>query len=136
MNQRKFRIPYGQLAAIIVATVAISFVIDFSRKAVESYQIHLRAKGLAQMLEEAQLETQRLEALKVYMQTDSFVERAARREFKLGRPGEVRVVIVPPLRFEGIEFEATPALPRSDAEKPYWHEWWELFFDTPPPADF
>lgn len=137
-GQRKIRIPFSQLAAIIIATIAISLVIDFSRKAMESYRIHLRAKELAQMLEEAQLENQRLKTLKAYAGTDSFVERAARQEFKLGRTGEIRVVVVPPLPLASPELKPrpTPTAPSSDREKPYWHEWWELFFDTPPPAGF
>jgi len=138
VNQKRFRIPFSQLAAIILATIAISFVVDFSRKAVESYRIHLRAKELTLMLEEAQLENQRLKAYKTYAETDSFVERAARQELKMGRPGEIRVVVVPPLPLETPELKPRPLAtpPEGDEEKPYWHEWWELFFDTPPPVGF
>jgi len=126
----------SQLVAIVIATIAISFVVDFSRKAVESYRVRLRAVELGHMIDRAEAERERLQALKAFMQTDAFIERAAREEFGMGWPGEVQVVIIPGPPPATPPPPPTPTPRPKEEETPRWQEWWALFSDAPPPGAF
>ncbi len=70
-----------------------------------------------------------------YAQSDGYVERWARDEGKMVKPGEILVVPVP----SGNNIQATPipepAVPieTKPPEPDPWMVWWSLFFDTNPP---
>ncbi len=128
-------ISFTQFVAIIVAIVALSLVIDFGRKAAINYRIQQEVDRLEQEVAAARQEQQRLLALKAYVQTDEYVEKAARQELRWSRPGETVVIVRPIVR------QATPppqpVRPSTEPSgaKSCWREWWALFFDSSP-ADF
>jgi cell division protein FtsB len=68
-------------------------------------------------LEIAQLEQEKsqLEAVREYLTSDEYIERAARSQLGLVRPGELGVVIVAPTAEED----------KSDVAQP----WWKRFFE-------
>ncbi len=89
---------------------------------------------------EAEIEVLRQEqaellATRDFVQSDAFVERWARDEGKMLRPGEVLIIPVPasagveptPIPEPEIPVETTPPEPEP------WMLWWALFFDSPPP---
>ena len=135
----RFGLNRSQLVAVIMAVLAISLVVDFSRKAVDSYRVKARAEEYGQMIEAAEAENQRLRDLKEFAKSNAFVEKEARRDFKAGRPEEVRVVIPAPVAPEGEGSGSVPGVSSSSAlpetEEPYWQSWWQLFFDGDPPVD-
>jgi hypothetical protein len=123
-----------QFLAIVVMTMAIFLVVDFGRRATTGYQVaqnekRLQAEIQAELTRRAQLEARRDEVL-----SDAFVERWAREEAHMARPGDRRLVVLTPaargaprpgeLSPPGLQ-EASPAVPN-------WYHWWRLFFDQEP----
>ncbi len=124
-----------QFVAIIVVIVALSLIIDFGRKAAINYRIQREVKRLEQEIAAAQQEQQRLLALKAYVQTDEYVEKAAREELRWSRPGETAIIVKPIVRQAASPAQAVGPSKEPGEAKSCWREWWAIFFDSSP-ADF
>ena len=117
-----------QFVALIVATIALSLLVDFGRKVALSRHLQLEEARLDQGIEYEENRRDYLEWLKGYVQTDNFVDGWARREWKMVKPGETSVVLNLP---------EAPIVPQTrpqqeeslSSEGAHWREWWGLFFD-------
>jgi hypothetical protein len=119
-----------QFVALIVATIALSLVVDFGRKVALYRHLQLEEARLDQGIAYEEARHDYLEWLKGYVQTANFVDGWARREWKLVKPGETSVV--PNLPEASIAPQARPweeSLPGGGSR---WQEWWNLFFDSSP----
>lgn len=119
-----------RFATIAVITLTALFALSFLQKAVESQQAEARAAALRQEIQVVEAANAALEQRIVYMKTDAYVERVAREELNLVRPGETSFVVVPvgprPTPVKPAAAEAPPrSLPDS---RPPWLQWWDLFF--------
>ena len=85
-----------QFVALIVATIALSLVVDFGRKVALYRRLQLEEARLDRGIEYEQNRRDYLEWLKGYVQTEEFVDSWARREWKMVKPGETSVVPVLP----------------------------------------
>jgi cell division protein FtsB len=128
-------ISFTQFVAIIVAIVALSLVIDFGRKAAINYRIQREVDRLEQEVAAARQEQQRLLTLKAYVQTDEYVEKAAREELRWARLGEAVIIVRPIARQAPPPAQEAILSTEPAGAKSYWREWWALFFDSSP-ADF
>jgi adenylate kinase family enzyme len=81
-----------QFVALIVATIALSLLVDLGRKVVLYRNLRLEEARLEQALEVEESKQEYLEWLKGYVQTAQFVDEWARREWKRVKPGETLVV--------------------------------------------
>jgi cell division protein FtsB len=72
-----------------------------------------------------------------YVRSDAYVERWARSEGKLIRPGEVLYIPVPAAgtvsQVQAVLDAADIAVETTPPEPDPWLTWWRLFFDTAPP---
>lgn len=129
-TRKRSSVSVTQFVALIVATVALSLIVDLGHK-VAVYR-HLQREE-ARLEQEIGFEEERrdyLEGLQEQVQTEKFLDDWARREQKMVQPGEK--LIVP--RFEG-----APLAPQihsqqesQSSEGSHWQEWWKLFFDRLP----
>jgi cell division protein FtsB len=133
--KRHRTVPFTQIVTIVVATMAISMIVDFGRKAAANYRIRNEELRLEQEIAAERAKYEALLARREYVQTDEFVERVAREELKWVRPGEIVVVPVPLSRKPPPTLEISPAPAKPLRAESHWQEWWTLFFDRPP-ADF
>ena len=131
-----------QFAAIVVLTIALFLVIDFGRRATAGYYVSQTEKRLdaeiEALLEQQEALKQRLE----YVQTDEYVERWAREQAHMVRPGDRRLIVITPPASSAPEQDPQPVestLPNSVTAQtvatepvPNWHRWWRLFWDTEP----
>ena len=84
----------AQAVVVLALLLLVPLAIEYTRQAA------LRAQWLqAEVQLEADLATAQslhatLEARKAYVQTDAYVEEAARANLKMARPGEVVVIVV------------------------------------------
>jgi hypothetical protein len=104
-----------------VLIVAAAFIIAYFGVAIAGNALHryeLEQEQARLEREIAALETQqrRLEALRAYMLTDEFIERAG-REQGLARAGDTSVIVVAPTPAAGQEM--APGAP-----------WWERYFGS------
>jgi hypothetical protein len=116
-----------QFVALIVATIALSLVVDFGRKVALYRHRQVEEARLDRAIEYEENRRDYLEWLKGYIQTPGFVDSWARREWKLVKPGETSVVPNLP----GVS-GASQTLPQEEglpSMGSHWREWWEFFFN-------
>jgi len=118
----------AQVVAFVGLILAAYFIVGFARVTLASYRARaLKAKLEAEVAElEAQI-TELREKLE-YVQTDEYVEEAARTELRMARPGDRPVV--PLFRGEAVG-PAVTGVPTAKPEPriPPWRAWWLVFFD-------
>jgi cell division protein FtsB len=119
-----------QFVALIVATIALSLVVDFGRKVALYRHLQLEEARLDQGIEYEENRRDYLEWLREYIQTDSFVESWARREWKMVKPGETSVV--PVMTEAPVVPQIRPQEESQPSEGSRWQEWWKFFFDALP----
>ena len=131
--KRQRTVPFTQIITIVVATMAISMIVDFGRKATANYRIRNEEARLEQEIAAERAQHEALLARTEYVQTDEYVEHVAREELKWVKPGEIVVVPVP-LERKPVPTPETPPAPTELLQgESHWQEWWSLFFDRPPP---
>jgi len=81
-----------QFVVLIVATIALSLLVDFGRKVVQYRHLQAEELRVDQAIEYEKKRQAYLEWLKDYVQTPQFVDSWARTEWKMVKPGEVLVV--------------------------------------------
>jgi len=119
-----------QFVALIVATIALSLIVDLGHK-VAVYR-HLQCEE-ARLEQEIRFEEERreyLERLKEQVQTNEFLDAWARREGGMVKPGEVPVV--PMFQESSLAPQIRPQQVSHSSEESHWQEWWKLFFDRLP----
>ena len=125
--------PFTQIITIVVATMAISMIVDFGRKATANYRVRREEARLEQEIAAERAKHEALLARREYVQTDEYIEHVAREELKWVRPGEIVVVPVPLERKPLPTPEPPPAPAKLMQGESHWQEWWALFSDRPPP---
>jgi cell division protein FtsB len=130
--KRQRTVPFTQIITIVVATMAISMIVDFGRKATANYRIRNEEARLEQEIAAERAKHEALLARTEYVQTDEYVEHVAREELKWVKPGEIVVVPVPMERKPVPTPETPPAPTELLQGESHWQEWWSLFFDRPP----
>lgn len=96
--------------------VAVSyFIFAGITGAFRDQQLDGRKDALEQEIAQLEQDRAQLEAVREYLTSDEYIERAARSQLGLVRPGELGVVIVAP----------TPDDDKADVARP----WWKRFFE-------
>lgn len=106
-----------------VLIIAVGFVVAYFGvaivgNAINRYQLERHAARLRAEIAALEVQQQRLEALRTYMQTDEFIERMARDE-GLVMPGDTVVLVTAPA--------PSPTPPPSPTGP-----WWERYFGAGP----
>lgn len=129
-SKKRSNVSVTQFVALIVATIALSLVVDFGRKVALYRRLQLEEARLDQAIEYEEDRRDDLGWLKGYVQTEEFVDAWARREWKMVRPGETSVVPMLP------QAPVTPQVLLQEeshaSEESRWREWWRLFLDRLP----
>jgi cell division protein FtsB len=126
-KQRRSGVPFTQIIAIIAVTVALFLVVDFGRRAAANYRMNSEVIKLEQEVAAEKERQQRLLAERAYVQSDAYIEKAAREELKWGRRGEVQVILM-------LTPQPSPASPPTTSPqetappREHWQEWWDFFF--------
>ena len=132
-KKRQRTVPFTQIVTIVVATMAISMIVDFGRKATANYRVRKEEARLEQQIAAERAKQEALLARRAYVQTAPYVEQVAREELKWVKPGEIVVVPVPLYRKPVPTPETPPAPTELVQREAHWQAWWSLFFDRPPP---
>ena len=121
-----------QFATIVVLTIALFVMVDFGRRTTAGHYVSQAEKRLTEEIQ-AELELhQHLMTHLEYVKTDEYVERWARQQAHMARPGDQPIIVItpdaPPAPIPHRIQDETPQLVTSAN----WHHWWRLFFDTEP----
>lgn len=131
--QPRTTISGAQFVGIIVLTIILLLIVDYGRRVSTGFYIaqaeeQLKAEIAVELTRNAQLKA-RLE----YVQSDEFVEKWAREEGHMARPGDRPFILVTVEAPRSAPQNSTAIVQTAGATpQPTWHQWWYLFFDTPP----
>ena len=119
------RIALGVLLAVVVAVMG-SLVWGFAQQVARARQMREEEIRLERAVAAKQAHYDTLVARWEYVHSDEYVEQWAREDARMGRPGEVSVVIVvPPVSQVSVTPPPTPT-PEPEPQS-VWKELWDLF---------
>lgn len=104
----------GRVLVVAAFFIVAYFSISIADNAIRSYQMEQQQLQLQRDVAKLEGKRDRLQALRRYMETDEFVERAARAE-GWARPGDTVVIVNAP---------RPTATPATGPARP----WWERYF--------
>lgn len=131
-----------QVVFAVILTVALTLAINFSTRISAGRPLQEARRQVLSEIEALRADQVNLVAERDRAGSDFFVQRWARDEGKMVRPGERLVIPVPtentlyippvsaadPVVAGRVEVQTLPR------RNPNWQLWWALFFDRPPPA--
>jgi cell division protein FtsB len=121
-----------QLIAILVLTLVVFLIVDLGRRTTAGYYVSQAEKDLQAEIDAEKSLQQDLRARRDYVTSDEFVEKWAREQAHMVRPGDQPMILVTP-QMVGMPLpEALPTDAASLSLEPAWHDWWRLFFETTP----
>ncbi len=125
----------AQFVGIVMLTVILLLIVDYGRRASTGFYVaqaeeQLKAEISIELTKNAQLK-KRLE----YVQSEEYVEKWAREQGHMARPGDQPFILVTVEAPSVVTAGASLPVPVDSAPpQPLWHQWWYLFFDAPPAA--
>ena len=128
--KKRSSVSVTQFVALIVATIALSLVVDLGHKVAVYRHLQREEARLEQEIKFEEGRREYLEGLKEQVQTDEFLDAWARREWGMMKPGEVP--IVPMFQESPLAPQIRPQQESRSSEESHWQEWWKLFFNRLP----
>jgi len=138
-RQRTRQLSGVQVMFAAILAIGLLLAINFSSRIAASQPLQEAYARVQAEIEALRREQAELIRQRDYVRSDAYVEKWARSEGKMVRPGEVLVIPLP------VSAPAeTPPTPSPDQMQVVvetapprpepWKLWWALFFDSPPPS--
>ena len=105
----------GRIILLVTSLVVAYFLITAALGGVRSYQLHQREGRLHGEIRELQSRYERLEAFREYLNSDEYVEAAAREQLGLVRQGETGIIAI-----------ASQPSPTPAPDDPRPELWWDV----------
>ena len=116
-----------QILLLMVLTVALYFAAAFSGELIASHRIDRQATSLTSEIDALRAKNAQLKAAVAEAGSDAYIERQAREELGLIRPGDTPVVVV------NAPAPPAPAPAPAAPPKPHWQNWRDLLLPPPGP---
>jgi len=129
-GRQPFTVSAPHLMLLVVSVVSVYFVIGFYGKSLDSYRMNQREGEVRQQIAQLEAQNRELQDTVDYLQSDAYLETAARDRLNLARPGDRSVVVIAPSK-PALGPPGPPAPPRAAAGVPdagHLGEWIDLFF--------
>ena len=119
--------------AIAVGTglFAVYLVALTGQRALDAYRVRQEVEGVRREIASLRSRNIELQTELASPRVDEEIERTARQELGLARPGDHPVVLIWP---SGMPDTTPRGEKRSPDAEPNWRNWLRLFFDVDPPA--
>ena len=134
-SRRRIPLSNPQIILLFLIIIGGGISVDFSQRVVDGQQKLEELQLLEGQIESLTKENQELEAAKLFYSSSAFIEAWAHSEGKMVREGETLVI---PMVDGSTEFTiAPPSVPITTLPEdttPEWQIWWNLFFESDPPA--
>jgi hypothetical protein len=126
-GRQPFSISPPHVTMLVVCVVAVYFIVGFYGKSLDSYRINQRAVEVRKEIDQIEAQNRDIQARIAYLQSDGYVETAAREKLNLARPGDRSVVLLQNTPDVAGPPGPPPAAPAMVA---FGHlgEWLDLFF--------
>lgn len=140
-GSRVSRITGTQVVFAVILTVALTLAINFSTRISAGRPLQEARRQVLADIDTLRADQVNLIAERDRARSDFYVQRWARDEGKMVRPGERLVIPVPTentLYIPPVSASGSSAAVRAEVQTlprrtPNWQLWWALFFDQPPP---
>ncbi len=109
------RISAARLTVAITAVAVVYFLVAGAFNTVRSHQWRQQEGQLRSEIQDLQSRYRRLEALKEYLNSDEYIERVAREQLGLVRPGEIGFVVI-----------STAPMPTPEPGEEGSELWWDI----------
>jgi len=121
---------YGLLPLLITVAVVLVLVV-IGGKAVQGHEMRQQAQALEQRIEQLKQQHGQLSKELEYYRSDEYIEKVAREELGLVKPGEVAVAVAVPEDRRSPSLVPTPtpaptAVP-TGSPIPIWQRWLSIF---------
>lgn len=115
-----------RLAAVLAVPLLLYALVATGQKAAENYQLNQQAEALRVEIAGLRDQNVQLQQEIEAARTDSAIEKIAREQLGLIKPGDHPLVLVS----DGTQSAQTaaPAQPSAAPPKPIWRQWWDYFF--------
>ena len=114
-----------KLAALLVVPIFLYGLYATGVKALDHYQLIQQSEDLQDQVQRLRRENLDLQVSLNEARTDTAVERIAREELGLIKPGDQPVALLSPAGQRATNLRATPTAP---PDLPPLQQWWNLFF--------
>ncbi|MBI2848824.1 MAG: septum formation initiator family protein [Chloroflexi bacterium] len=116
----------------LLLTIPILVYLGFStgKKALDAYSLNQQANEIRRQIDALKARYTDLQNQVQYFQSEEYVEKAAREQFGLVKPGDVAVVVVAPKPVPSLKDEK--AASHSPQSPPNWQLWWGFLLGTYP----
>jgi cell division protein DivIC len=105
----------GKVIVLVTSLVVAYFLVTTALGAARSYQLHQREGSLRSEIQELQSRYERLDALRAYLNSDEYIEAAAREQLGLVREGETGIIAI-----------AAQPSPTPSPDDPRPELWWDV----------
>ncbi len=130
-QQSRFGVFLYGLLPLLIAAIVLLVLIAIGERALQNYGMQQEAKAAERRVEQLKKENQRLNQQLDYYRSDQYIEKMAREELGLVRPGDVAVAIVGTPDPSNSQLVPTPTPSptpdASDRDKPNWQRWLSRF---------
>jgi cell division protein FtsL len=115
-----------RLAAVLAVPLLLYALVATGQKAAENYQLNQQAEALRVEISGLRNQNVQLQQEIEAARTDSAIEKIAREQLGLIKPGDHPLVLVS--QNGSNAQQATPASTPAAPAKPVWRQWWDYFF--------
>lgn len=116
-----------RLAAVLAVPLLLYALVATGQKAAENYQLNQQAEALRVQIAGLRQQNIDLQQKIEDARTDGAIEKIAREQLGLIKPGDHAVVLVSQ-RDSSSAQQPAPAASPAAAPKPVWRQWWDYFF--------
>jgi len=125
-------ISWGRIVAVVVVTIVLFLAVDFGRRAIDAYRLSRVVATLEEEVAAMRAENEALKERLEYVDTDAYIEEAAREKLRWVQPGDTAVIVLPSEEQEAPEATPLPSPGNLQGEevikKPNWQRWLDLLF--------
>lgn len=120
--------PIGQIIFLLAIPLIIYFSYSIVRKSLDGYSLSQEADAIRRDIEVLKNRNFELKRQADYLSTDGYIEKVAREELNLVKPGEISVVVVASPALATASRDGDGANEKRD-NRPNWNQWWDYFQD-------
>jgi len=125
MFKRSFFTSGNVIYLVAAFTIFIYLMFSIGSRTIQLYGSKAEADGLKEEIAALEQENKHLLKNKELVTSDAYIEKMAREELGMSRPGEQPVII---LSDADKSSEAENAATTAKDPRPYWRQWWDMFF--------
>ena len=120
------RITRRRIVLFVVVPLLAYFGVSSVNRALDTYSLQRASDDVRVEIDELQERNEELLRQREFLKTDEYVERIAREELDLVKPGETSIVVITPRDTIRPPRPGEPVV--DEAPAPNWRRWWDYFF--------